>query len=663
MDTNEFLNKYGSILFRGYWRGGKDGNPRIRNGKSEPVSLDKALEKYHYLLGALQPYVVIVDYDTPEAFECRLQIARKRQEHCIVIRSQGRGGHFYWFDTLHAVQLSNNKNKTLLTLYPVDYKCGYKIIKSTGENKEADNYGCLSKEDRSLREIVYCNIREDNTLDEIPFYDLRLKSDEKFDFLGMVEGDSRQENLYSYMIPVKKAGYSYEQFREVAELIEHYLLSVPLGQEFENAIRREAWDSISIADEIFFDSRKFKHDKFAEHIRSQYHVKKINGQLHAYEDGIYKPGYEAIERAMLQEISSLTSNQRKEVLKYLDVMCVEEEQAAALNLFAFKNGIYDISTDSMQPFNPQYIITNKIPWSYNPDAKSDLVDSVLDRLSCGDADIKELLKEVAGACLYRSAAIGGGKAAILVGDKSNGKSTFLHMVQTMLGKDNYSAIDLGDLKDRFSTIMLYGKLANIGDDISNEYISDTSILKKMITGEVIKAEQKGVPAINFMPYAMHIYSANDIPRMKDKTGAVLRRLLLIPLNGTFTKDSPEYDPFIKYKLSQTECMEYFIQCALDGLAAVLDNKAFTVPAKVQQEKEFYSKENNPVLAFIENTDREKIINQPTDDVFTLYQIFCSDNEFKPGKKITFSKEINKALGTETMQKKITGKKHQVFVKK
>lgn len=179
------------------------------------------------------------------------------------------------------------------------------------------------------------------------------------------------------------------------------------------------------------------------------------------------------------------------MLKYLEVVCVGEEQAAALNLFAFNNGIYDINTDSLEPFSPQYIITNKIPWNYNPDAKSDLVDSVLDRLSCGDADIKELLKEVAGACLYRSAAIGGGKAAILVGDKSNGKSTFLHMVQTMLGKDNYSAIDLGELKDRFSTIMLYGKLANIGDDISNEYIADTSILKKMITGEVIKAEQKG----------------------------------------------------------------------------------------------------------------------------------------------------------------------------
>lgn len=80
-------------------------------------------------------------------------------------------------------------------------------------------------------------------------------------------------------------------------------------------------------------------------------------------------------------------------------------------------------------------------------------------------------------------------------------------MQSMLGNDNYSAVDMGELKDRFSTIMMFGKLANIGDDISSEYIADTSTLKKMVTGEVVKAEQKGSPAINFTPYAMHIYSA------------------------------------------------------------------------------------------------------------------------------------------------------------
>ncbi|MCX4274024.1 MAG: phage/plasmid primase, P4 family, partial [Acetatifactor sp.] len=387
-------------------------------------------------------------------------------------------------------------------------------------------------------------------------------------------------------------------------------------------------------------------------IRMQHHVKKINGQLHIYEGGIYVPGYDAIERAMVSEISSLTSNQRNEVLKYLNVVCVEEERTADLNLIAFKNGVYNLNTDSLEQFSPQHIITNKIPWNYNPDATSALVDSVLDKLSCGDADIRYSLEEVAGACLYRSAAIGGGKAAILTGDKSNGKSTFLDMVKSMLGEENISALDLKELGDRFNTSMMFGKLANIGDDISNSYISDTSILKKLITGETVKAEEKGRPPINFTSYAMHIYSANDIPHMKDPTGAVLRRLLLIPLNGKFTKDTLDYDPFIRHKLNQSEHMEYFIQCALDGLVTVLKNKVYTVPAKSEQQKESYERENNPILAFIDDVGKESIINEPTADVYKRYQVFCADNGFQPGSNLTFSKDINRALGTKTVDRHI-----------
>ena len=107
-----------------------------------------------------------------------------------------------------------------------------------------------------------------------------------------------------------------------------------------------------------------------------------------------------------------------------------------MNLIAFRNGIYNIDTNSLEPFNPEIVITNKIPWDYNPNAESKLVDEVLDRLSCNEEEIRYSLEEVAGACLYRSATIGGGKCAVLVGDKHNGKSTYLHMIESMLGKDN-----------------------------------------------------------------------------------------------------------------------------------------------------------------------------------------------------------------------------------
>ena len=667
----KFLKESGNVLFRGYYPGGGksdklEEDSKVRRGKTEPKELQEAIAKYPWLLGALHQHIVLVDYDKPEAFQCRLKIAKAKKEHCVVIESESRGGHFYWFDRNYTVQKSNAGNVTLLSLDHVDYKCGYRIIKATGEVKAADTYGTLSKNDKSLRKLVYCNVKTDNTLDEIPFYDLRLSEDSKktYDFLGMGNGDGRQETLFNYMIPVKKNGFSYEQFKETAELIEQFLFSVPLGGEFDNAIRREKWDSINTAESQFLGNGNFQHNKFAAYLIDKYHIKKINGQLHVFNNGVYLPGESAIENIMLDEIDSLRKRQRMEVIDYMRIRCKNYDMGD-FNKIAFNNGIYDVTTDSLEPFNPAYIITNKIPWDYNPEAKSDLVDEVLDKLSCNDTSIRYLLEEIAGACLYRSNTLGGGQAAILKGDKHNGKSTYISMIESMLGNDNYSSLDFAELGDRFRTANIFGKLANLGDDISDKYKDDVSLFKKIVTGETITAEEKGKPPFTFKPYPTLIFSSNNIPKMNDPTGAALRRLLIVPLNGKFTPETPDYDPAIQYKLKKKECVEYFIQLALDGLAEVLKRKSFTVPNAVQEEKDAYRIENNPLLSFIDDCKNdageiEGIINEPVAEVYRRYTVFCSENGHMAFSKNIFAKRVNQELGTESKQKKIQKKNVKVF---
>ena len=596
------------------------------------------VETFDSFSGVMHTNTVLIDADEEPHNDILQNIIKGENLAAYVTdREGGRGIHM----------LMINSNTSLKKADKVMLACGIIVDFHPGYSLP---YECL-KFNGTERTPIYSK----QPYQEIPKYFTPLPKC-TVDFTNLGEGDGRNSTLFSYILTLQNAGFNEDDIKETIRIINTYVLSEPLEEkELEVILRDEAFKK-----QAFFIKNKFSHDKFAEHVRATYHVKKINDQLCIYDQGVYVPGSLAIERAMLQEISSLTDNQRKEVLKYLNVICIEEKQQDDLNLIAFQNGIYNIGTNSLEQFSPDIIITNKIPWNYNPDAKSDLVDTVLNRLSCNDKEIRYSLEEVAGACLYRSATIGGGKCAVLVGDKHNGKSTYLHMVQSMLGSENYSAVDMGDLKDRFSTIMMFGKLANIGDDISSEYIADTSILKKMVTGEVIKAEQKGSPAINFTPYAMHIYSANDIPHMKDRTGAMQRRLLLIPLNGKFTADSPDYDPAIRYKLGQSEHMEYFIQCALDGLADLLKNKAFRIPAQVQKKLAEYEVENNPILSFVEEQGKENIINELTDDVYKRYQVFCAENGFQAGSKLTFSKKINQTLGTISKQSWVNGKNKKIF---
>jgi putative DNA primase/helicase len=239
------------------------------------------------------------------------------------------------------------------------------------------------------------------------------------------------------------------------------------------------------------------------------------------------------------------------------------------------------------------------------------------------------------------------------------------MMQSILGEDNYSALDLKELGDRFSTSMMFGKLANIGDDIADDFLqgSQVSIFKKVVTGNRIKAERKGQDPFEFDPYIKLLFSANDIPRMKDKSGAVLRRLVIIPFNAQFSKDAPDYDPFIKYKLIEQSSIEYLIALGVEGLKRVLHNREFTRSEKVDRQVQEYNEENNPIEAFLKEYDIRDIVNQSTTDVYKMYSVFCNENNMLPMQKIVFNRQLNKRLGLEVAVKRISKKSVRVFVRK
>jgi putative DNA primase/helicase len=150
--------------------------------------------------------------------------------------------------------------------------------------------------------------------------------------------------------------------------------------------------------------------------------------------------------------------------------------------------------------------------------------------------------------------------------------------------------------------------------------------------------------------------------MKDKTGAVLRRLVIIPFNATFRETDKNYDPFIKYKLIQKDSIEYLIRLGVEGLKRVIFNDEFTKSDKVQKEIDEYEEENNPIIAFIADCGVDMIENEATADVYKRYQVFCADNSMQPMSNIVFSKQINKRLGFKVIQRKLNGVNHRVFVK-
>lgn len=589
--------------------------------------------------GILAAETILIDVDDFEASEILFKVVKEYALTCRVYRTS-RGKHFLFKNS----GVPTNKTGCKLAIgLTADIKIGtrnsYEVLKYDNQN----------------REILY-DTAENEEAQQLPRWLLPVKS--KMEFLNMETGDGRNQGLFNYILTLQSNDFSVEEARETIRIINKFVLKVPLSDdEIETVLRDDAFKK-----PVFFMGSTFLFDKFATFLKNNNHIIKINNQLHIYKNGIYISGLAEIEAEMIQHIPGLNRAKRTEVLAYLDILIRENFKAEDANLIAFENGLYNIVDDSFVEFTPEHIITNKIRWKYNPEAYSELADKTLNKIACNDPQIRALLEEAIGYCFYRRNELG--KAFILTGDKSNGKSTFLSMVQYLLGDENISSLDLKELGDRFKTAEMFGKLANIGDDIGDEFIANPAIFKKLVTGERVSAERKGQNPFEFNNYSKLLFSANNIPRIKDKTGAVQRRLTIIPFDARFSADDPDFNPYIKHLLKTDEVMEYLINLGIAGLKRVLLNRKFTGSTKVQKAMDEYEENNNPIIGFFRECEDEEfqIENEPTNVVYKRYQEYCLANSLQPMSNIEFSKQVNRILNMRVENKWLNGKKHRIFIK-
>ena len=134
------------------------------------------------------------------------------------------------------------------------------------------------------------------------------------------------------------------------------------------------------------------------------------------------------------------------------------------------------------------------------------------------------------------------------------------------------------------------------------------------------------------------------------------------LKAKLSKDDPDFDPYIKYKLIKQEAMEYLILLGIQGLKRVLENQSFTKSIKVEKSIEEYEEANNPIQIFFKEIEPSEIENEVTSDIYRRYSEFCLANSFNPMSNIEFSKQVKKRFGFEIANKTIKGKKYRIFVK-
>ena len=630
-------------VFRGYVKGNPDGDGKSPASKVKGKDLQKWSEVSSCdCFGAiLNEGYVDISFDSDELSQKFWEMAEQNNWNCLILENQKNGHiHSYWKDSKKRIE-KGGKDKKLAVGLVADIHNGstYIPLRVHGVDRFPPSF-------------------EPDIIDEVP--DELIPVNTQIDLLNLSEGQGRNDELFKYILILQsQLLLPKEAIRRVLQNTNDFVFTDPLKQdEIDVICRDEAFEK-----PVFYNGKVFLHDSIGRYMKNEFHIKRINGQLHVYDNGIYKTGYRFIENKMIELIPALKANSRSEVLKFLEIITPEETYVSDANLIAFRNGVYDLSTDKLLSFSPEHIITNMIPWDYNPSAYSELCDKTLNKIACHDPEIRSLLEEAIGFNFFRQNELS--KSFLMVGSGSNGKSTFLDMVKNVLGRQNYVALDIGELSERFSTSSMFGKLACFGDDSDDSFLEGKAIaqFKKIVSGNDLKGENKGQDVFFFKPYTKLFFSFNELPRMRNKGFfAIKRRLVIIPFNATFSKEDPDFDSGITWKLKKQDVAEYLIQLGVQGLKRVLANQAFTESQKVNDEVETFERDNNPLLLFLDEIEENDVLNHETKEVFARYDVFCHENGFQKMAMQTFSKEVTKKLDCKVTDRRVNGKKCRLFIK-
>jgi P4 family phage/plasmid primase-like protien len=408
----------------------------------------------------------------------------------------------------------------------------------------------------------------------------------------------------------------------------------------------EAWDAVkslvnhpmclhreySGTGDEFFDDDGFVPKRLGDAILERHHLKFSAERLWVYRDGVYRPDGEIIVK---KEVQALLGERRKEravqeTLRYLEVETHTPPPEMLPDILNLRNGRFHWRTRTLTPHTPEVFEVVQLPFAYDPSATCPHYDRYCET-TFDDLEVRKLIDEVNGHLCVPDTRFE--KSVMALGPGSNGKSVWLDTLTAMLGPEHVSHVALQDLtENRFKTAQLLGKLANIFADLDDKALESSTPFKMLTTGDPLDAERKFEQGFTFKNYARMVYSANRMPRSRDRSYAFYRRWLIIPFTKTFAATPGDGqiqgDDTLRAKLANE--LPGIFNRALEGLDRLYRHKTFTVPREVAAALTTYQGENDTVSAFakdcLEASTTGKVTKQ---DLYRVYRRWCAIQGFKP----------------------------------
>lgn len=329
-----------------------------------------------------------------------------------------------------------------------------------------------------------------------------------------------------------------------------------------------------------------------------------------------------------------------------DHICTPADLDLNEDLINVQNGFYSISQGGLLPHTPEIKSTVQLQCRYRKEAERPVFDKFIhdfcsDDNGNYDESKEKVLQEYAGLILSNVDMSRVKKLLWLFSPMGNtGKSVFLHILSFILGgKDHKYTLNLPlqsmNEGAKFAVGSLQGRrLIAVGDQSATE-VQDTSLLKSLTGGDLIKVEQKGKQPLYIRFRGGILIASNALPSLQggDKGQHLFQRFLLVP--AEYHVEKKKVDPRLREKLEAET--DGIFTWALEGLKRLIaNNYRFTECSASEAVIDEYRSQQDTMFRFIHENGYEitgngqdRIVRSDFDN---LYIQWCNDNELQPLRK-------------------------------
>jgi len=307
-----------------------------------------------------------------------------------------------------------------------------------------------------------------------------------------------------------------------------------------------------------------------------------------------------------------------------------------------KNGMLNINTLFLQSHDPDFYASYELGVTFNPDSKDTCSRWILFlQETVQTPEVINQVQEFFGYCFFKRSPFA--KCLLLLGPGSDGKSIFLNILQEMVGEENCASVSFDEMEDQFLRSSLYQKSVNVCGEVGSKII-DSTYFKAVTSGDRVNAAFKHKNTFVFKPYCKVLFSGNKMPRVKDTSDGLYRRLLPIKFKRQFKEGAPDTDPFIEDKL-KAELSEIFLW-SLVGFKRLMKNQQFTNCEETDRIMMNYKRLNNPVLCFAQDEcEFVEGAQSSKKEIFKRYEGYCRENNNRAYSRENFFRELYAAFAT------------------